>query len=349
MASFMDMASVGLDLGSFGLDLKNWRDLARISGMAAKGASSLLSKKSTVSSSGDVATTAAVEENRMQEGELYSLMGYLSAMYDDDNHPITNYTVKVTERNLFPAIVKAMKPGAGKLLMKTIGVSTTTVKKRRIVGYDEREVNGKMVRTPITEESAETVNLTGAQVVSALTWLATKESGADEKAKAEAVVLKLETFGIFTSNLDTAKELGTRSAEQLKQFMGWLDTHAHVVTAILTLGPKRLQDFLDQPGCDQALAAIKAEADLGQKRILQEAFQGLLVAESERINTGRKANYDSFARKGWLIVAGIAALVVVITGIAKSSWLIVAGIATLVVIAGITYAIKSLLKGKEKS
>lgn len=318
MASIMDMASIGLDLGSFGLDVKNWRDLARLSSMATRGVTSFLGRKPAPTASSGDGTAAAIEENKMQEGELYSLLGYLSAIQTSDGHPITAYTVKAKERNLFPAIVKAMKPGAGKLLMQTVGVSTTTIKKRRIVGYDERDVNGKMVRTPITEESAETVNLTGAQVVSALTWLATKEVGTEEE-RAKQVVATLETFGIFTSKFDTAKELGAKSADELKRVMGWLDTHTHVMVAILTLGPKQLQDFLDRPACDRALSAIKAESDLDQKRLLQEAFQGLLVAESARINVGRKANYDSFARKGWIFVAVIAILAVVVTGIAKCS------------------------------
>lgn len=317
MASFMDFAGLGLDLGSFGLDIKNWRDLARLSGMATRGVSSFLGRKSAPTASSGDGTAAAVEENRMQEGELYSLLGYLSAIRANDGHPITAYTVKARERNLFPAIVKAMKPGAGKLLMQTIGVSTTTVKKRRIVGYDEREVNGKMVRTPITEESAETVNLTGAQVVSALTWLATKEAGSEEE-RAKQVVVRLETFGIFTSKLDTAKELGAKSADELKRIMGWLDTHTHVLIAVLTLGPKGLQNFLDRPECDRALVAIKAEANLDQKRVLQERFQALLIAESERHNDEHKVKYQRVAKIHWWVMGALLILAVIVTGLAKS-------------------------------
>ena len=185
-----------------------------------------------------------------------------------------------------------------------------------MVGYTDHQVNGKTVRSPETEETTEVINLAGPQITSALTWFAIQGGGTEED-RVKRVVEMLETFGIFQSKQDALKELGLKSAEELKRFKGWLDTHAQVTMAILTLGPKQLQDFLDRPACDQALAEIRDEDDLDRKRVLQEAFQGMLVAESERVNTGRKANYDSFARKGWLIVAGIAALVVVITSIAK--------------------------------
>lgn len=311
MATFKDMLDIGLDLGSIGMELKNW---SAFSSLARGGLSSFMGKK-PAGTEGSTGPTE-VAENAMQAGELQSLLGYLTAVHMDDGKKVTEYQVVANDRNLYPAIVKAMKPGARKLLMQTLGVQTIPVRKRRVVGYTDHQVNGKTVRSPETEETTEVINLAGPQITSALTWFAIQGGGTEED-RVKRVVEMLETFGIFQSKQDALKELGLKSAEELKRFKGWLDTHAQVTMAILTLGPKQLQDFLDRPACDQALAEIRDEDDLDRKRVLQEAFQGMLVAESERVNTGRKANYDSFARKGWLIVAGIAALVVVITSIAK--------------------------------
>lgn len=315
MASFKDLLDVGLDLGSIGLEIKNW---SRFSGLARGGLSSLLGNKKPAGTEGSSGPTE-VAENAMQAGELQSLLGYLTAVHSRDGKKVTEYQVETKDRDLYPAIVKAMKPGARKLLMQTLGVQTIPVKRRRIVGYTEHEVNGKMVRSPETEETTEVVNLAGPQIISALTWFALQGGGAKE-VRVKRVVEMLETFGIFNSKQDALKELGLKSSDEIKRFLGWLDTHAHVVTAVLTLGPKRLQTFLEHPGCDRALAAIKAETiDLDRKRILQERLQGLLVAESERVNTGRKTEYRSFARKGWIIVALIAITTIAITGITKCS------------------------------
>lgn len=313
MATFKDMLDIGLDLGSIGMELKNW---SAFSSLARGGLSSFMGKKPAGTEGG----TGPIEvaENAMQAGELQSLLGYLTSVHSSDGKKVTEYQIRPEDSDLYPAIVKAMKPGARKLLMQTLGVQTIPVRKRRVVGYSEHEVNGKVVRAPETEETTQVVNLAGPQITSALTWFAL-QGGDTKKVRVERVVEMLETFGIFNSKQDALKELGLKSAEEIKRFKGWLDTHAQVTMALLTLGPKQLQDFLDRPACDRALAEIRNEADLDRKRVLQEAFQGLLVAESERVNTGRKTNYDSFARKGWLIVAGIAALVVVITGIAKCS------------------------------
>lgn len=313
MATFKDMLDIGLDLGSIGMELKNW---SAFSSLARGGLSSFMGKKPAGTEGHTMPTEVA--ENAMQAGELQSLLGYLSAVHSSDGKKVTEYQIKPKDSDLYPAIVKEMKPGARKLLMQTLGVQTIPVRKRRVVGYTEHEVNGKMVRSPETEETTEVVNLAGPQITNALTWFALQGGGAKE-VRVKRVVEMLETFGIFNSKQDALKELGLKSADELKRFKGWLDTHAQVTMALLTLGPKQLQDFLDHPTCDRALSAIKAEGDLDRKRLLQEAFQGLLVAESERVNTGRKANYDSFAKKGWLIIAGIATLVVVITGLAQCS------------------------------
>ncbi len=315
MASFKDLLDVGLDLGSIGLEIKNW---SRFSSLARGGLSSFLgnNRKSPGVEGGSGPTEVA--ENAMQAGELQSLLGYLTAVHSSDGKKVTEYQVATKDRDLYPAIMKAMKPGARKLLMQTLGVQTIPVKKRRVVGYTEHEVNGKIVRSPDTEETTEVVNLAGPQITGALTWFALQGGGTKE-VRVKRVVEMLETFGIFNSKQDALKELGLKSPEEIKRFVGWLDTHAHVAVAALTLGPKRLQDFLDHPACDQALAAIKAEGNLDRKRILQEAFQGLLVAESERVNTGRKTNYNAFAQKGWSIIAWIAFLTVAITGIVKCS------------------------------
>jgi hypothetical protein len=313
MATFKDMLDIGLDIGSIGMELKNW---SAFSSLARGGLSSFMGKK-PAGTEGHAAPTE-VAENAMQAGELQSLLGYLSAVHSKDGKKVTEYQVATKDRDLYPAIVKAMKPGARKLLMQTLGVQTIPVRKRRVVGYTEHEVNGKVVRSPETEETTEVVNLAGPQITSALTWFALQGGGTQE-ARVKRVVEMLETFGIFQSKKDALKELGLKSSEEIKRFMGWLDTHAQVTIALLTLGPKQLQDFLDRPECDQALADIEAEDDLDQKRILQEAFQGLLVTESERINTDRKVEYDAFARKGWALIAKIAILVVVITGLAKCS------------------------------
>ncbi len=313
MANFKDMLDIGLDLGSIGMELKNW---SAFSSLARGGLSSYLGKK-PAGTEGHSAPTE-VAENAMQAGELQSLLGYLTAVHSSDGKKVTEYQIRPEDSGLYPAIVKAMKPGARKLLMQTLGVQTIPVRKRRVVGYSEHEVNGKMVRSPETEETTEVVNLAGPQITSALTWFAL-QGGDTQVIRVNRVVEMLETFGIFNSKQDALKDLGLKSAEELKRFKGWLDTHAQVTMALLTLGPKQLQDFLNRPESDRALSAIKAEADLDRKRVLQEQFQALLVAESDRINSGRKDTYDAFAKKGWKIIAVVAALVVVVTGITKCS------------------------------
>ena len=313
MANFKDMLDIGLDLGSIGMELKNW---SAFSSLARGGLSSYLGKK-PAGTEGHSAPTE-VAENAMQAGELQSLLGYLTAVHSSDGKKVTEYQIRPEDSGLYPAIVKAMKPGARKLLMQTLGVQTIPVRKRRVVGYSEHEVNGKMVRSPETEETTEVVNLAGPQITSALTWFAL-QGGDTQVIRVNRVVEMLETFGIFNSKQDALKDLGLKSAEELKRVKGWLDTHAQVTMALLTLGPKQLQDFLNRPESDRALSAIKAEADLDRKRVLQEQFQALLVAESDRINSGRKDTYDAFAKKGWKIIAVVAALVVVVTGITKCS------------------------------
>lgn len=313
MANFKDMLDIGLDLGSIGMELKNW---SAFSSLARGGLSSYLGKK-PAGTEGHSAPTE-VAENAMQAGELQSLLGYLTAVHSSDGKKVTEYQIRPEDSGLYPAIVKAMKPGARKLLMQTLGVQTIPVRKRRVVGYSEHEVNGKMVRSPETEETTEVVNLAGPQITSALTWFVL-QGGDTQVIRVNRVVEMLETFGIFNSKQDALKDLGLKSAEELKRFKGWLDTHAQVTMALLTLGPKQLQDFLNRPESDRALSAIKAEADLDRKRVLQEQFQALLVAESDRINSGRKDTYDAFAKKGWKIIAVVAALVVVVTGITKCS------------------------------
>ena len=313
MANFKDMLDIGLDLGSIGMELKNW---SAFSSLARGGLSSYLGKK-PAGTEGHSAPTE-VAENAMQAGELQSLLGYLTAVHSSDGKKVTEYQIRPEDSGLYPAIVKAMKPGARKLLMQTLGVQTIPVRKRRVVGYSEHEVNGKMVRSSETEETTEVVNLAGPQITSALTWFAL-QGGDTQVIRVNRVVEMLETFGIFNSKQDALKDLGLKSAEELKRFKGWLDTHAQVTMALLTLGPKQLQDFLNRPESDRALSAIKAEADLDRKRVLQEQFQALLVAESDRINSGRKDTYDAFAKKGWKIIAVVAALVVVVTGITKCS------------------------------
>lgn len=313
MATFKDMLDIGLDIGSIGMELKNW---SAFSSLARGGLSSFMGKK-PAGNEGH-ATPTEVAENAMQAGELQSLLGYLSAVHSSDGKKVTEYQVRDEDRDLYPAIMKGLKPGERELLMRTLGVQTIPVRKRRVVGYTEHEVNGKIVRSPETEETTEAINLAGPQITSALTWFAL-QGGGTEKARVEHVVEMLRTFGIFQSKKDALKELGQKSSEEIKRFMGWLDTHAQVTMALLTLGPKQLQDFLDRPECDRALADIKAARNLNRKRILQEAFQGLLVAESERVNTDRKVKYNAFAQKGWALIAVVAALVVMITGLTKCS------------------------------
>lgn len=312
MADFKDLLDVGLDLGSIGMEIKNW---SRFSSLARGGISSFLGNKKPPGTEGNGGPTE-VAENAMQAGELQSLLGYLTAVHSTDGKKVTEYQVETKDRDLYPAIMKEMKPGARKLLMQTLGVQTIPVKKRRVVGYTEHEVNGKVVRAPETEETTEVVNLAGPQITSALTWFAL-QGGGTKKARVGRVVEMLETFGIFQSKQDALKELGLKSSKEIERFMGWVDTHAHVVTAVLTLGPKRLQDFLNHPECNRALAAIKAEANLDRKRLLQEEFQNLLITEGNRVVNEKKEDYNRFSKRNWKIVAGAFVLTVMVTGLAQ--------------------------------
>jgi hypothetical protein len=313
MANFVDLADMMMSGASLGFDIKNFSDLARLSRIARGGISTFMGrKKSTGGSDDNSGGPAEVAENAMQAGELQSFLGYLAAVHSTDGKRITEYKIGARERDLYPAIAKAMKPGARKLLMQTLGVETIPVKKRRVVGYTEHEVNGKIVRSPETEETTERVNLAGTQITSALTWLALQGGGTKE-ARVQRVVEMLETFGIFHSKQDALKELGLKSADEVKRFMGWLDTNAHLVGAILAIGPLRLQVFLNDPVIDQAIRDIKAEGNLDRKRQRQEDLQGLIIAESKRVNVMRGQRTRKHV-KWFAILFGIFATIVLVAG-----------------------------------
>jgi hypothetical protein len=80
MATFKDMLDIGLDIGSIGMELKNW---SAFSSLARGGLSSFMGKK-PAGTEGHAAPTE-VAENAMQAGELQSLLGYLSAVHSKDD------------------------------------------------------------------------------------------------------------------------------------------------------------------------------------------------------------------------------------------------------------------------
>lgn len=320
MASFKDALDIGLDLSSFGLEIKNWRDLSRLGRLAHGGITSFFGKKSASDTGGGEKSTVEAEENRMQEGEFLAIIGILSAFYMEGvvpAQPITDYQVPASQMHLFNKVIAQMKPGARKLFMGTIGFRGSPMKKRRVTGYVEHEVNGKKRNDPVTEETSETVNLDGKRINSAITYLATQGAGSEDE-RVKRVAETLEGYGIFTSQSDTAKELGLKSAEELKRFMGWLDTHTHVVLAIFTLGPKKFEEFIDGPVCERHLAAIKAEANLSQKRLLQERFQAVLVAESESVNAIVTQREKMASRTFWVRAIIVALVLLVTTAVAPN-------------------------------
>ena len=320
MASFKDALDIGLDLSSFGLEIKNWRDLSRLGRLAHGGITSFFGKKSASDTGGGEKATVEAEENKMQEGEFLAIIGILSAFYMEGvvpAQPITEYQVPASQMHLFNKVIAQMKPGARKLFMGTIGFRGSPMRKRKVTGYVEHEVNGKKRNDPVTEETSETVNLDGKRINSAITYLATQGAGSEDE-RVKRVAETLEGYGIFTSQRDAAKELGLKSAEELKRFMGWLDTHTHVVLAIITLGPTKLQDFFNSPICEQHLAAIKAEGNLDRKRLLQERFQAVLVAESEQENTIAMQTERKAARRFYLWAGGITATCLIIAAVAPN-------------------------------
>lgn len=319
MASFKDALDIGLDLSSFGLEIKNWRDLSRLGRLAHGGITSFFGKKSASDTGGGEKATVEAEENKMQEGEFLAIIGILSAFYMEGvvpAQPITEYQVPASQMHLFNKVIAQMKPGARKLFMGTIGFRGSPMRKRKVTGYVEHEVNGKKRNDPVTEETSETVNLDGKRINSAITYLATQGAGSEDE-RVKRVAETLEGYGIFTSQRDAAKELGLKSAEELKRFMGWLDTHTHVVLAIFTLGPKKFEEFIVGPICERHLAAIKAEANLSQKRLLQERFQAALIAESEAVNTQNATHYQSFSRRSWTVVGTIIVFAFVLTTLSR--------------------------------
>lgn len=318
MSNFWDKLSAGLDLGTFGIELKNWRDLARISGLVRTGASSFLGKKTAPSSSGDDNVTDA-KENVMQEGEFLAILAILTSFHMDPPHrfePITEYQVPASQSHLFNKVIAAMKPGARRLFMSTIGFRGATMKKRRVVEYVKHEVNGKERIDPVTEETSETVNLDGKRINSAITYLATQGAGTEDE-RVKRVAETLEGWGIFQSKLDAGKELGAKSADELKRFLAWLDTHTHVMLAIGTLGFKGLQSFMETPAAMHYIAAIEAENDRRRKLAIQEAFQAALVAESEHVNTRNAIHYQTFSRRNWAVVGIIIVLAFVLTALSR--------------------------------
>lgn len=310
MASFKEALDVGLDFASIGMDVKNFKDIARLTNLATGGLTSFLGKKAAPVGGGNEAEV--VKENEMQLGELYSLLGYLSGVrYDDSGtiKPITDYRAMPEEAGIYPAILRAMKPGAAGLLARTVGVNVVRVKKRRVVGESEFEVEGgKKRKVPITEESEEMKNLTGPEITGALTWLVLHKTGSREQQIAE-VISDINAFQLFNSKLDAAKELGAKSAAEAKKLMGWLDTHAHIVSALMTLGPTRFKEFIERPETDRSLARIKAARTPESKRRHQEAFQGELVALAEEVNQERvREDHAAWKRLGWRVAITIAGL-----------------------------------------
>lgn len=318
MSNFWDKLSAGLDLGTFGIELKNWRDLARISGLVRTGASSFLGRKAAPSGTGDDSVTEA-KENVMQEGEFLAILAILTSFHMDPPfrfEPITEYQVPASQSHLFNKVVAAMKPGARKLFMSTIGFRGAAMKKRRVVEYVKHEVNGRERVDPVTEETTETVNLDGKRINSAITYLATQGAGPEDE-RVKRVAETLEGWGIFQSKLDTGKELGVKSADELKRFLAWLDTHAHVVLAIGTLGLKGLQSFMETPAAVHYIAAIEAEGDRRRKLAIQEAFQRALVVESETVNTRSATHYQSFSRRSWIAVGTLIVIPFVLTALSR--------------------------------
>lgn len=304
MSGLLDILDLAASAGSFGLDLSTWSKVARAGKLVHSGIASFTQGKQAL---GGTTPPPTVEEHKMQEGEFYSFLAYLGAIRQTENGPcILDYNMKSEERLIFPAIMKAMKPGAGKLLMQTTGVSVTTVTQQRNVGQQD----GK----PVTEKTVETVNRHGPRIVNALTWLAVNAAGATEKDRVASVVAMLEVLGIFTSKSDSAKALGARSADELKRVMGWLDTYAHVLGAVLAIGPSRLEAFVSTPACQQVIEAIKRENDPAQKRPHQEVLQGLLVAEGKRINDLRETRTMNHI-KWFLWFLGPASAILLVAGI----------------------------------
>ena len=287
MSNFWDKLSAGLDLGTFGILLKNGGDLARLASLAKGGMSSFFGKRGSPDTADNKPKDA--EENVMQEGEFLAIIGILSAfkMTELPHDFITEYQPPVTEMHLFNKVIAAMKPGARKLFMSTTGFRGGNMKRLKVVDYVRHTVNGKMREDPITEETNLTVNMDGRRINSAIVYLA-KQGSEDESTRVKKVAAMLEGYGIFKSITDTAAELGAKSTNELERFLGWLDTHAHVFGALLVLWPGRLQTFMDTPACDRVLNRIMEDDNPDRRRPLQEEFQRMLVGESTRVNNQRK-------------------------------------------------------------
>lgn len=318
MANLKDALDIGLDLGAFGLEIKNWRDIARMSSILRSGVTSFFGKKL---SGGEKKDGEVIEENEMQLGELYSFLGYLSAIRMSNTSaakPITSYMPKPAENEIFTKILKAMKPGAAKLLTKTIGVNLTKVRRRRVVGETEIEIDGsggKKKKIPITEDTEEVVNITGPQIVGALTWLALQGNDTEDE-RIKRVVANIEAFQLFNSKLDAAKELGAKSTEEAKRLIGWLYTNGHILFALVTLGPRELQRLLEHPRVNSLLDSIKGEKEVTAKRTLQERFQRFLVEYADVINREATEADRKSSRRFWVWAIIIALLVILVFAIA---------------------------------
>ncbi len=239
--------------------------------------------------------TETISENKVQEGELYALLAWLSTIHMDDTNNsrcILEYRAKRTELHVFPKLVDALPPGAVKRLMQTVAVEVTTVKRKKTTGFTQHKDSrdpSKSKQTPITSEWDDKLNLKGQQVIGALTWLVMNQGSDTEDKRIAAIAKTLQSLRIL-DNLEDKTAAGTRAAKdkadevwaKLKDWYGDYDSRVHVFLATVATNRETVNRILSSPEAIRLMAAIEA-APAEQKRQCHEAFQAFLLQRVREI------------------------------------------------------------------
>lgn len=234
-----------------------------------------------------------IQENKAQEGELYSLLAWLSTLHvdDSDNSPcILEYRVKRAENGIFPKLVDALPHGAVRRLMQTVAVEVTTVKRKKTTGFTQHKDPkdpGKSKQTPITSEWDDKLNLKGQQLINAITWLVVNEGSDTEDKRIAAIAKKLQSLTVLENAEDKAaaafKATNDKRKEVWQQIKDWWikgnrDTRIHTAWAKVVLNDDvAIQRILTSQGALEIWSQIQAhEGDPAKQRPYHEALQSYI-------------------------------------------------------------------------